>query len=104
MALPIRPIKTEEDYETALERIDALMDAEAGSDEADELEVLATLVELYEDKVYPMDFPDPIEAIHPEHTDQSTSNRSKFGADPLLHQSPDMLLTDYRLEMGYWNQ
>lgn len=63
MAPTIRPIKTEEDYEAVLERIDALMDAEAGSDEADELEVLATLVELYEDKHYPMDFPDPIEAL-----------------------------------------
>jgi HTH-type transcriptional regulator/antitoxin HigA len=56
-------IKTEEDYDLVLSRIEDLMDAEAGSPEADELELLATLVELYEDEHYAMDFPDPVEAI-----------------------------------------
>jgi HTH-type transcriptional regulator / antitoxin HigA len=59
----IKPIRTEEDYETALQRIDSLMEAEAGTPEADELEVLATLVELYEEKHFPIGWPDPIEAI-----------------------------------------
>lgn len=59
----IRPIRSEQDYDAALERIDALMDAQAGTPELDELEVLATLVELYEEKHYPIDLPDPIEAI-----------------------------------------
>jgi HTH-type transcriptional regulator/antitoxin HigA len=44
----IRPIRTEPDYETALVRIDALMDAEPGTQEFDELDVLADLVGLYE--------------------------------------------------------
>jgi HTH-type transcriptional regulator/antitoxin HigA len=56
-------IKTKKDYSFALSRIDELMDAKAGTPEADELELLATLVEMYEDKHYPMDLPDPIEAI-----------------------------------------
>jgi HTH-type transcriptional regulator/antitoxin HigA len=56
-------IKTEEDYQAALSRIDELMDAELNTPEGDELELLVTLVELYEDKKYPIDIPDPIEAI-----------------------------------------
>lgn len=56
-------IKTEEEYETTLERIDALMDAVPDTPEGDELELLVTLVELYEEKVYPIDLPDPVEAI-----------------------------------------
>jgi len=59
----IRPIKTEADYDAALARAAALMDAEERTAEADELDVLATLIEAYEDKHYPMDPPDPIEAI-----------------------------------------
>ena len=56
-------IKTEEDYSLALSRINELMDAKEGSVEADELELLATLVEMYEDNHYPIDTPDPVEAI-----------------------------------------
>jgi len=56
-------IKTEEDYGLALSRIENLMDAEANTAEAEELELLATLVELYEDEHYAMDPPEPIDAI-----------------------------------------
>jgi HTH-type transcriptional regulator / antitoxin HigA len=59
----IKPIRTTVDYEAALRRMNALMDAEANTPEADELEVLATLVELYEEKHFPMDLPTPVEAI-----------------------------------------
>ncbi len=58
-----RLIKTEEDYTQALSRIEALMDSEANTDEADELELLATLVEMYEEEKYPIDMPDPVKAI-----------------------------------------
>jgi len=56
-------IKTDEDYQRVLSRIDELMDAESNTPEGDELELLVTLVELYEDKKYPIDMPDTIEAI-----------------------------------------
>ena len=56
-------IKNETEYEAALERIAELMDAEPGTDEFDELELLAMLVDTYESKAYPVDLPDPIEAI-----------------------------------------
>jgi len=61
----IRPIRTETDYDIALERIDALMDSnpEIGSPDGDELEVLVMLVEKYEEKNWVISTPDPIEAI-----------------------------------------
>lgn len=58
-----RLIKTEVDYNLALNRIEQLMDATSGSPEADELELLTALVEMYEDQHFPMDLPDPVEAI-----------------------------------------
>ncbi len=59
----IRPIHTEHDYAAALARVEVLMDMDRLPAEDDELDVLATLVEVYEDKHYPMDAPDPIEAV-----------------------------------------
>ena len=59
----IKPIRTEEDLERALARIDEIFDAEAGTPESDELDLLSDLVELYESKKVPMGYPDPIAAI-----------------------------------------
>jgi HTH-type transcriptional regulator/antitoxin HigA len=59
----ITPIRTEADHKAALARIDALMDAAAGTSEADELSVLADLVEAYEAKHLPIELPTPVEAI-----------------------------------------
>ncbi len=59
----IHPIKTDEDYNNAMLRIDALMDAVPDTEEGDELDILATLVEAYEQNHFPIDTPDPVEAI-----------------------------------------
>ena len=59
----IRPIKTAKDYEEALQCVDALLDATAGSSEGTVLDLLATLVETYERDNFPMQSPDPVEAI-----------------------------------------
>lgn len=60
----IRPINTEDDYNSALARVEALMENDNRSaDQTDELSVLATLIEVYEDRQFPMDAPDPVEAI-----------------------------------------
>ena len=59
----ITPIRTEADHKAALARIDALMDAQAGSPEIDELSVLADLVESYEARRFPIELPTPVEAI-----------------------------------------
>jgi HTH-type transcriptional regulator/antitoxin HigA len=61
--MTIKLIKTEEEYSRALSRIEELMDAKPGTPEADELELLATLVEMYEEVQFPMRLPDPIDAV-----------------------------------------
>ncbi|MGZ9234141.1 MAG: helix-turn-helix domain-containing protein [Anaerolineales bacterium] len=61
--MDIKPIKTEKDYNAALKEIENLFEAEPGTEEADRLEILSTLVEAYEDEHYNIPAPDPIEAI-----------------------------------------
>src|SRR6267378_8168376 len=59
----VRPIRTKSDYEAALAEVERLWGAKAGTFRGDRLDVLATLIEAYEAEHYPMDPPDPIEAI-----------------------------------------
>ena len=59
----IQPIRTETDYSAALQRIAELMSATAGTPEGDELDVLTTLVNAYEQKNFPISTADPVEAI-----------------------------------------
>jgi HTH-type transcriptional regulator / antitoxin HigA len=56
-------IKSEDEYRQALQRIDELLDTEDGTPEADELETWSILVEAYEDVMYPIPPPDPVDAI-----------------------------------------
>lgn len=75
--MKITVIKTEEQYETALSRLDEIFDAKKGSKNADELELLSLLIEKYENEHYSIDFPDPIEAI-------------KFRMDQLGYKQKDL--------------
>ncbi|MFZ0489623.1 MAG: helix-turn-helix domain-containing protein [Salegentibacter sp.] len=59
----IKPIRNEEDYQSALQRLDEIFDAKRGTEEGDELEILAILVDNYENEHFPIGMPDPIEAI-----------------------------------------
>lgn len=59
----IKPIRNEEDYQNALQRIDEIFDAKRGTEEGDELEILAILIDNYENEHFPIGMPDPIEAI-----------------------------------------
>ena len=61
--MEIKPIKTKADYQSALKKIETLMAARANTPDGDRLDVLVTLVEAYEKKHYPLDLPDPVEAI-----------------------------------------
>jgi HTH-type transcriptional regulator / antitoxin HigA len=63
MTAQVRPIRTKRDYEAALKEVERLWGAKAGTSEGDRLDVLATLVDAYEAEQYPMDPPDPVEAI-----------------------------------------
>ncbi len=62
-AMTLRPIKTKKDYQNALLRLERIFDAKPGSTEGDELEILGILIDTYEKNHYPIEFPDPIEAI-----------------------------------------
>jgi HTH-type transcriptional regulator/antitoxin HigA len=59
----IKPIKTEEDYENALERLRLIFDAKKDSKEGDELEILSIRIDKFENENFPIGLPDPIEAI-----------------------------------------
>ncbi|MBI2571990.1 MAG: hypothetical protein HYV63_33690 [Candidatus Schekmanbacteria bacterium] len=64
--MSIHPVRNESDYETALNTIEHLMDLNSGANtaEADELEILTTLVEAWEDQHYPLPKPTPVELLH----------------------------------------
>jgi len=59
----IKPIRNEDDYKATLKQIEALMSAGEDTPDGEELDVLVTLVEAWERKMFPMDLPDPVEAI-----------------------------------------
>jgi HTH-type transcriptional regulator/antitoxin HigA len=61
--MEIKPVRTKRDYEAALRKIEGLMGARRNSPEGDKLDVLVTLVEAYEARHFPLDLPDPVEAI-----------------------------------------
>jgi HTH-type transcriptional regulator / antitoxin HigA len=63
MANDMKPIRTEADYEAALEQVAALWGSASNTPEGDRLDVLATLIDVYEAKHHAMDPPDPVEAI-----------------------------------------
>jgi HTH-type transcriptional regulator/antitoxin HigA len=61
--MELKPIKTEKDYRNALNRLEVIFDAPINTKEGDEAEILSLLVENYENEHYPIEAPDPIEAI-----------------------------------------
>lgn len=61
--MKIKPIKTEADYQAALNRLDVIFDAKIGTKESDEADILGLLIDDYENTHYPIEAPDPIEAI-----------------------------------------
>lgn len=64
MAADLKPIRTEADYDEALIEVERLWGAKSGTPKGDRLDILATLIDAYETKTFPMDPPDPVEAIH----------------------------------------
>ncbi|MDM1093728.1 helix-turn-helix domain-containing protein [Myroides odoratimimus] len=60
--MKLKPIKSEQDYQAALQRLESIFDVLPGTEHSDELESLGILIEKYEKEHFPMDLPDPIEA------------------------------------------
>jgi HTH-type transcriptional regulator/antitoxin HigA len=59
----IAPIRNEKDYQKALDRLEMIFDAKKGTEQGDELEILSILIDRYENENFPIEMPDPIEAI-----------------------------------------
>jgi len=77
--MELRPIKTEADHDAALREIERLWRAAKGTQDGDRLEILATLVEAYEEARFPMDMPDPIEAIKFRLEQQGANKKALIG-------------------------
>ena len=106
----IKPIKCETDYDAALAAIDGLMGAARDTPEADDLEVLVTLVEVYEAKRWPIEAPDPISAI--QHVMEARGFRQKdlatlIGSQPhaseVLNRHRPLTLPMIRALSAEWN-
>jgi len=62
-AITMKPIRSEKDYRKGLQRLEVIFDAPVGTKDGDEAEILSLLIDSYESEYYPIDAPDPIEAI-----------------------------------------
>ena len=120
--MKIKPIKTEKDYEQALERLEVIFDADSNSKEGDEAEILSLLIENYENQYYPIEAPDPIEAIKIRMEEMNLKQKDLVGViggksrvseilnkkkrltvdmirelERILHISASVLVTNYQL-------
>jgi HTH-type transcriptional regulator/antitoxin HigA len=77
--MTIKPIKNEKDYQEALERLELIFDAALDSPEADEAEILTMLIDNYEQEFYPIEAPDPIEAIKIRMEEMNLKNKDLVG-------------------------
>jgi HTH-type transcriptional regulator/antitoxin HigA len=77
----LKPIRTKADYKKAIAEVERLWGTKSGTPEGDRLDVLATLIDAYEAKHYPMDPPDPIEAIRFRMEQQGLSRKD---LEPLI--------------------
>lgn len=76
--MDIKPIRTKKDHKRALVEIERLWSAAPGSPEADKLDVLATLVDAYESRAFPIEAPDPVEALR-AHMDMAGRTQIELG-------------------------
>ena len=77
--MQLKPIKTDADHEAALKEIERLWGAAEGTADGDRLEILTTLVVAYEEAHFPMDMPDPIEAIKFRLEQQGVDKKALIG-------------------------
>jgi HTH-type transcriptional regulator/antitoxin HigA len=120
--MDIKPIKSESDYYSALERLEIIFDSKIGTPESDEADILGLLIDEYERKHFPIECPDPIEAIkirmeemHLKQADlveelggknrvsEILNRKRKLTVDMIrkltkrLNLSPELLINDYQL-------
>ena len=96
----IKPIKTESDHAAALREIERLWGADEGAAGGDRLEVLTTLVEAYEQAHFPMDAPDPIEAIKFRLEQQGADKKALIGVIGSRTRVHEVLRRDRALSLA----
>jgi HTH-type transcriptional regulator / antitoxin HigA len=96
----IKPIKTESDHAAALREIERLWGADEGTAGGDRLEVLTTLVEAYEEAHFPIDAPDPIEAIRFRLEQQGADKKSLIGVIGSRTRVHEVLRRDRALSLA----
>lgn len=79
MKMKIKPIRSDEDYYNTLERLEQIFDAPIGTDEGDEAEILSLLIENFENTHFPIEAPDPIEAIKIRMEEMSLKQKDLIG-------------------------
>ena len=120
--MKIKPIKSEKDYEKALERLEVIFDAPINSKEGDEAEILSMMIDNYENEHHPIEAPDPIEAIKIRMEEMNLKQKDLVGViggksrvseilnkkkrltvdmirelERILHISASVLVTNYQL-------
>ncbi len=98
--MEIRPIRSGPDYDAALRRIESLWGALPGTDAGDELDVLATLVEAYEREHYPIEMPDPIDAIRFRLEQEGKDYRALIGIIGARTRVYEVMRGDRRLSLN----
>ena len=118
----IKPIKTKEDYQMSLKRLEVIFDAPVGTMESDEADILGLMIDEYEKRNYPIESPDPIEAIKirmeemqlkqidlidaiggKSRVSEILNRKRKLTVEmirkltPRLNLSPGLLISDYQL-------
>lgn len=96
----LKPIKTEEDYNQALERLEVIFNAKVGSKQGDEFEILGILIEKYENEHYPIDLPDPIEAIKFRMEQLNYSQKDLANVIGLKSRASEILNRKRKLSLG----
>jgi HTH-type transcriptional regulator / antitoxin HigA len=106
----IKPIKTKKDYEQAMLRLETIFAAKKGTPAGDELEILSLLIEKYEDEKFPIDLPDPVEAIKfrmeqmgMTQTDLANIVGQKSRASEILNRKRKLSLDMIRQLHQQWN-
>ena len=79
MKMKIKPIRSDKDYYNALDRLEQIFDSPIGTDEGDEAEILSLLIENFENTHYPIEAPDPIEAIKIRMEEMSLKQKDLIG-------------------------
>lgn len=98
--MEIRPIKTENDYEKALERLEVIFDAAPNSKEGDEAEILSLLIDNYENQYFPIEAPDPIEAIKIRMEEMNIKQKDLIGIIGGKSSVSEVLSKKKRLTVG----